>query len=271
MYGEHISVVKAEGSQEFQSSMTAARREWVTVGRAAAIGFRHGRTRVAPSGNGPWSKLSVRKLCLGSPRHVSQAQGRSGPSKWRQGQRAQCSRRKAARRQGVPTKSTRATALSVLRSCRHSSCGFRSLAPPARVAAEHSATTTPTVSLGYNNLSGRVSRSLASGCVTADERPSPQTPGVLPLVRAARRSFLARRRSQHGLSWQKVLLKDPEVILKQVAEYALPRPSPPPDDPAAALEAIGDWNEEWLAVVEDWALVGPMGFKGKPEREGDDG
>ena len=33
---------------------------------------------------------------------------------------------------------------------------------------------------------------------------------------------------------------DPNAILKQLEEDALPRPSPPPGDPAAALEAIGD-------------------------------
>jgi hypothetical protein len=42
--------------------------------------------------------------------------------------------------------------------------------------------------------------------------------------------------------------EDPEVILKQVADYALPGPQPPPDDPAVALLAIDDWQDEWVVI-----------------------
>lgn len=42
--------------------------------------------------------------------------------------------------------------------------------------------------------------------------------------------------------------EDPEIILKQVAESALPGPQPPSDDPAAAILAIDDWQDEWVVI-----------------------
>jgi len=47
---------------------------------------------------------------------------------------------------------------------------------------------------------------------------------------------------------------DPDAILKQAAEFALPGPSPPPDDPPAALRAAGDWNEERVAAIDNRSI-----------------
>jgi hypothetical protein len=39
---------------------------------------------------------------------------------------------------------------------------------------------------------------------------------------------------------------DPERIMQEL----LPGPAPPPDDPATAIQSIGEWNDTWVSIVE---------------------